>query len=84
MLPLKIVASGRTHSDRQEQAQENKKGIKQDFAVQFKVQTTNWQISLAGITSGRLIMCAPEVIPFGQVVPSKALKITYCWAQFMK
>lgn len=36
MLPLKIVALGRTHSNKQEQAQEIEKGIKQKFAVQFK------------------------------------------------
>lgn len=33
MLPLQIVASGRIHSNRQEQVHESPKGIKQEFAV---------------------------------------------------
>lgn len=58
ILPLKIVASGRTHSNGQEESLENEEGIKQKSAIHFRFRKHNWQASLAGTTSSQLSMRA--------------------------
>lgn len=67
ILPLKIVSSNRTHSNGQEESQENEEVIKQKSAIYFRFKKHNCQVSLAGTTSSQLSMCTSAIILSGQI-----------------